>query len=241
MRNAQEYSAAAQAAGSRGACGSTAQPMQPDAADPAGVGAGLVLDEHLLTNASRDQDYNGGGEVTLSGARTGAVPRVLDRMLGFVDRKSCGATGLPAMQDHASHALAAGLLVFTPRDLGSRTVVRGDRPYASLFFMSAGRRYTNPESNVAYDTSLTLGVLGLSAAGDVQRLLHDMTGSHQPHGWSHQISSGGEPTIRYELARQELLADLGRSLAWGQQVDLRHQSRYGDRGKYRGQRQVGPY
>ncbi len=208
--HAQKYFAASETAGPLGACGSTAQPMQPDAADPAGVGAGLVLDEHLLTNASRDQDYNGGGEVTLSGARTGAVPRVLDRMLGLVDRNSCGVTGRPAMQDHASHAMAAGLLVFTPRDLGSRTVVRGDRPYASLFFMSAGRRYTNPESNVAYDTSLTLGVLGLSAAGDVQRLLHDMTGSHQPHGWSHQISSGGEPTIRYELARQELLADHGR-------------------------------
>jgi hypothetical protein len=183
--------------------------MQPDAADPAGVGAGLVLDEHLLTNASRDQDYNGGGEVTLSGPRTGVMPRVLDRALAFVDRKSCGLTGLPALQDHASHALAAGLLVFTPRDLGSRTVVRGDRPYASLFFMSAGRRYTNPGSSVAYDTSITLGVLGLSAAGDVQRVLHDLTGSHQPKGWSHQVSSGGEPTIRYELARQELLADLG--------------------------------
>ena len=174
--------------------------MQPDAADPAGVGAGLVLDEHLLTDASRDQDYNGGGEVTLSGPRARVVPRMLDRALGFVDRRSCGLTGLPALQDYASHALAAGLLVFTPRDLGSRIVVRGDRPYASLFFMSAGRRYTSPESSIAYDTSITLGMLGLSAAGDVQRVLHDLTGSHQPKGWSHQISSGGEPTLRYELA-----------------------------------------
>ncbi len=28
------------------------------------MGAGIVLDEHLLTNGSRDQDYNGGGELT---------------------------------------------------------------------------------------------------------------------------------------------------------------------------------
>jgi hypothetical protein len=35
--------------------------------EPSGVGAGIVLDEHLLTHGSRDQDYNGGGEFTFSG------------------------------------------------------------------------------------------------------------------------------------------------------------------------------
>ena len=39
------------------------------APEHAGVGIGIVLDEHLLTDASRDHDYNGGGEVTLSGER----------------------------------------------------------------------------------------------------------------------------------------------------------------------------
>lgn len=208
--HAQEHSAAAGAAMSPGTCGSTAQIIQPEAVDPAGVGAGLVLDEHLLTDAARDQDYNGGGEVTLSGRRTGIMGRMLDRALDFVDRKSCGVAGLPAREDHAAHALAGGLLVFTPSDLGARTVVHGDRPYASLFFMSVGRRYTAPDNAVAYDTSITLGVLGLTAAGDVQRVLHELTGSHQPKGWSHQVSSGGEPTVRYELARQALVAHFGR-------------------------------
>src|SRR5271169_6575103 len=54
--------------------------------EPTGVGAGIVLDEHLLTNGSRDQDYNGGGEVTLSGEREGPIGRALDRALGFVDK-----------------------------------------------------------------------------------------------------------------------------------------------------------
>jgi hypothetical protein len=35
--------------------------------EPTGVGAGLVLDKHLLTDGSRDQDYNGAGELTFSG------------------------------------------------------------------------------------------------------------------------------------------------------------------------------
>jgi hypothetical protein len=187
--------------------------MQAYSAEPAGVGAGLVLDEHLLTDASRDQDYNGGGELTLSGKSSGVLGRTLDRALGFVDGKSCEMIGWDGLAGHSTHAFAAGLLVFTPRNLGARRIVRGDRPYASLFFLSAGRRYASSDSTVAYDTSLTVGVLGLAAAADVQRVLHDITGSVRPRGWSHQISDGGEPTVRYSLARQALLADFG-SGAW---------------------------
>jgi hypothetical protein len=191
--------------------GNACAPVQRDSsqpAEPAGIGAGFVLDEHLLTDASRDQDYNGGGEVTQSGHSPGLIGRTLDRALGWVDQDSCkvGAAGL---EGQSAHAFAGGLLVFTPRDLSARKVVRGDRPYASLFFMSAGRRYASPDSAVAYDTSLTVGVLGLAAAADVQRVLHDITGSVQPKGWSHQVSDGGEPTVRYSLARQALLARFG--------------------------------
>jgi hypothetical protein len=178
-------------------------------AEPAGIGAGLVLDEHLLTDASRDQDYNGGGEVTRSGPSRGIVGRTLDRALGFVDRGSCKVARLTGAEGQAAHAFAGGLLVFTPRDLSARSIARGDRPYASLFFLSAGRRYASIDSPVAYDTSLTVGVLGLAAAADVQRVLHDLTDSVQPKGWSHQISDGGEPTVRYSLARQAILSHFG--------------------------------
>jgi len=195
----------------RDTCGSAVQlAAQSDASEPAGVGAGLVLDEHLLTDASRDQDYNGGGEVTLSGSRAGIPGRMLDRALDFVDGGSCRAIGSGVMGRRPARAFAVGLLVFTPRDLSARDVVQGDRPYASLFFVSAGRRYVSQDDAVAYDTSLTIGVLGLAAAGDVQRVLHDLTGSARPKGWSHQISDGGEPTARYSLARQAVLARFGR-------------------------------
>jgi len=211
--HAQERSAAAAGEATDGdGCASSEQVAQ-QAAEPAGIGAGFVLDEHLLTDASRDQDYNGGGEITQSGRSPGAIGRGLDRALGSVDQRSCRLAGQRGPDGPSAHAFAAGLLVFTPRDLGARSVVRGDRPYASLFFVSAGRRYASTESPVAYDTSLTIGVLGLAAAADVQRLLHDVTGSVQPKGWSHQISDGGEPTARYSLARQALLADFG-GRAW---------------------------
>src|SRR5271166_5836533 len=57
--------------------------------EPIGVGAGIVLDEHLLTNGSRDEDYNGGGELTFSGKRGGPIGRALDQALGFVDKTLC--------------------------------------------------------------------------------------------------------------------------------------------------------
>ena len=183
--------------------------------EPSGVGAAVVLDEHLLTNGSRDQDYNGGGELTFSGERIGPIGRVLDRVLGFVDDKTCPTGRFAAPGWQLEHAFALGLLVFTPRDLTAHEVISGDRPYASLFFLSAGRRYVSSDMDVAYNSSLTVGMLGLPAAGSVQSALHSLSGSVQPQGWSHQVSAGGEPTIRYSTARQALLQEYGQGQLHG--------------------------
>ncbi len=168
-----------------------------------------MFDEHVLTDGSRDEDYDGGGEVTLSGQRGGVIGRALDRALGFIDGATCPGTRFANGDWEVGHAFASGLLIFTPQDLAARAIVRGDRPYASLFFMSVGRRYTSAEENVAYDSTFTVGALGLPWAEDVQSTLHHLTGSAHPEGWSHQISAGGEPTARYNFARQALLGDFG--------------------------------
>lgn len=177
--------------------------------EPTGVGAGIVFDEHLLTDGSRDEDYNGGGELTFSGERGGALGRALDRALGFVDKTLCPRDRFAAPGWQTGHAFAVGLLIFTPGDLAAHEVVDGDRPYASLFFLSAGRRYVSSDADVAYNSSLTFGMLGVAAARSVQHALHSLTGSVQPEGWSHQISEGGEPTLRYSTARQALLGEYG--------------------------------
>jgi Uncharacterized protein conserved in bacteria (DUF2219) len=177
--------------------------------EPSGVGVGIVLDEHLLTNGSRDQDYDGGGELTFSGEHTGPIGRALDRALGFIDEKTCPTDRFAAPGWQLGHAFALGLIVFTPHNLTAHEVLTGDRPYASLFFLSAGRRYVSSDTDVAYNSSLTVGMMGLAAAGSVQHALHSLTGSVQPQGWSHQVSAGGEPTIRYSTARQALLREYG--------------------------------
>jgi hypothetical protein len=168
-----------------------------------------VFDEHMLTDAARDQDYNGGGEVTFSGSSGGPIGRALDRALGAVDGRLCPRGRFSAAGWESAYAFSAGLLIFTPGDLTAEEVIPGDRPYASLFFLSAGRRYVSSDEEVAYNSSLTVGMLGLAAAHSVQSALHHLTGSVQPHGWEHQISAGGEPTVRYGTARQALLGDYG--------------------------------
>jgi len=191
----------------------TAAANQSSATEPGALGGGIVFDEHVLTDGSRDEDYDGGGEVTLSGQRGGVIGRVLDRALGFIDGLACAGQRFEGEQWDIGHAFASGLLIFTPQDLAARDIVRGDRPYASLFFASVGRRYISPTADVAYDSTFTLGILGLPAAEAVQSALHRLTDSAHPDGWSHQISAGGEPTARYSLARQALLADFGAG-AW---------------------------
>src|SRR5580658_2968481 len=70
------------------ACASVTEPDRNlSSPSPAGVGAGVVFDEHLLTDARRDEDYNGGGEITFSGRSGGPIGRALDRALGAGDEE----------------------------------------------------------------------------------------------------------------------------------------------------------
>jgi hypothetical protein len=173
----------------------------PEADD---VALSFTLDEHLLANPFHDMDYNGGGKITFFGARAARGPSP-DHILGLIDRSVRIDLPSAARVERPTHALALGLLVFTPRNLADQEPVSGDRPYASLLFLSSGRRYVPGDRPVAYESSLTLGILGLGAAGSVQRGLHRLAGAYVPQGWAHQISAGGEPTARYSLARQSLL------------------------------------
>lgn len=70
----------------RRACERVTEPARRSSSNGlAGVGAGIVFDEHLLTDAARDQDYNGAGEITFSGRSGGPIGRALDRALGAFD------------------------------------------------------------------------------------------------------------------------------------------------------------
>lgn len=160
------------------------------------------VDNDLFAFTDRDSDYTAGVAFSLGGdeaRRHRLSPHALldrvDAQFAFADRASAEA-----------HALDVGLLLFTPQNLSAREPQFDDRPYASLVYVSGSNLRLDGARDVAYQSSLTLGVLGLPLAETLHRSVHDLVGSAEPRGYDHQISDGGEPTFRYAVARKRLLA-----------------------------------
>ena len=176
----------------------TAPPHEPEL-----DGMQLSVDEHLLSDAP-DHNYAGGGAISASGSF--ARHDGLDTVLGAIDRFTLGYEDRATELAPPWHALAVGMLVFTPRNLRRSRAIPGERPYASLVFASTGRRYLERDGAVSYQSDLMFGMLGLAAVGQFQNALHRLTQSQRAYGWGQQISAGGEPTAGYSLSRAALLA-----------------------------------
>jgi hypothetical protein len=104
-------------------------------------------------------------------------------------------------------ATQLGILAMTPQTLRSPEPLYGDRPFSNLVFVTSSQIRVLEGGDRARFSSFTLGILGLHAGPELQRVVHRAIGNEQPEGWDHQISVGGEPTVRYVAAQQWLLGD----------------------------------
>lgn len=167
------------------------------------TGWALYIDNDGLADGSEDQDYTGGIAVTLSGARAAEYPLSVDGWLTALN----GLSGLERIYDDRDHFqrhnFEFGFTLFTPSDISTPEPIADDHPYASLFFVSNTQQTILPDRKVSYQSSLTVGFLGLEIADDVQGAIHDLVGAAKPQGWANQISAGGEPTVRYGVSRQQ--------------------------------------
>ncbi len=169
----------------------------------------LYTDQDTFQIPSTDQDYTMGVQFTFSGCwvekrRFDAPLQLLDRLFhvdGLMQRRADGGV--------RSHSFSFGDSAFTPlkgKDgvILAETAPRyDDRPYANILFASVRRqtfRY-----HTAVTSELTVGLLGLRVGRAVQTWIHQHKGDVTPGGWPHQISNGGEPTLRYRVAVQQLL------------------------------------
>ncbi len=94
--------------------------------------------------------------------------------------------------------------IFTPTDIYTSEILRGDRPYASTLTVSFfGERDLG--NGFFLDKSWRFGWLGANAQGDfLQEEIHDWTGSTPPMGWKYQIAN--EPIANLSLnLRKELV------------------------------------
>lgn len=167
----------------------------------------FAFDNDVLSFGDRDLDYTGGAAMTFAGRRAKDWLLSIDPVVGLLDRFVPGIIQNMESPGYPLHSIQVGLLAFTPNDLNNPDPIYDDRPYSSLLFLSNSRTYITHPSDPVYDTSFTLGFLGLDIAGDIQRGLHkELDMNDIPEGWDHQISKGGEPTARFVWARQSLLA-----------------------------------
>ena len=161
----------------------------------------LHSDNDLFAFTNKDRDYTAGVSVTF----TDTDPARLQRARRCArETEPCADLGMPA--PIRATALEIGLLLFTPQDLAAREPLKDDRPYASLLYAARSKLAHDSERDVAYQTTLTVGVLGLHLAEQVHRRVHAAVGATLPMGYGHQISDGGEPTFRYARSQYRLLA-----------------------------------
>lgn len=177
----------------------SAEPTRRDP-EPANTGWAFYIDNDMLSPGSRDQDYTGGFSLTRSGADVAHHFPSIETARGALDQ-GLGIDSIFRDAVLTRHSQEIGITTFTPASLDDRNKQQGDRPYAGLLYLSQSRAHIDDYAEVAYLSTLTIGVLGLDLIGDLQTDLHRAIGSKAPQGWEKQISDGGEPTFRYSIAR----------------------------------------
>ena len=91
-----------------------------------------------------------------------------------------------------------GHKMFTPSEINQQEPAKNDRPYAGFFHTEFN--YLSLTSHRAHRFNLTLGTTGeRSMAEDAQNIVHGITGSDEPRGWSYQIDNKVIANIGYRL------------------------------------------
>ncbi len=160
----------------------------------------IAFDNDVLVPGRRDQDYTYGFNINFAGDKSLSHWLSLHTPISWLD----DALGLKGQK---AHKIEYGLFGFTPEDISASQTGKNDRPYASLVYTSSTTEHYNMAQEVAWSSTLSLGVLGTNIVGDLQKEVHKLTDGDKPSGWGSQISDGGELTARYTLARQALITE----------------------------------
>ncbi len=171
--------------------------------EPYDTGWAVYLDNDLFSFRHQDQDYTGGLSLTVAGRRAKEYSLSLDPALIQLDTWT-HFEGQHQKANRHLHSMELGFTVFTPKNIDDAEAQTGDRPYATLLFLSNTRESINMDKDTAWLSTFTLGVMGLPIVDKVQSQIHQVLGSNAPVGWNRQISDGGELTAKYSVARQQL-------------------------------------
>jgi len=122
-------------------------------------------------------------------------------------------TDKPGLQRSVS--LSIGQNMYTPEDTERVELIKDDRPYAGLTYVSAE---LHGKSNLQMNTwEVLLGIVGPhSYAEDTQKTIHRWADNDIPKGWSHQVEDEPVFNIFFEHRRKILQSGIGDG--WGYDI-----------------------
>jgi hypothetical protein len=168
-------------------------------------GIGVYVDQDLfIPFTNEDRDYTMGLAFEFFWAKEkGIYP--LDNLV----RKAGKWLDIDESDKNIVYSFMLGTMAFTPDDLADPDPIYDDRPYSSLLYLSNKRMRADDEDALAAEVAI--GILGTNIARDVQSQVHewwrDLDNSDvpvEPMGWDHQISDGGELTLRVRVSHSRL-------------------------------------
>ncbi len=171
-------------------------------------GIGFYIDQDMFVPFSNeDRDYTMGFAVEFFWAKEkGLYP--LDGLV-----KTAGEwLGIEKSDEDIVYSFMLGTLAYTPDDLSDSQPIYNDRPYSSLIYLSNKRVLTDGKNALAAE--VLLGLIGSKLPGEFQAGFHSMYREAfdleptddpvEPKGWRHQISDGGELTLRLRLTNSRV-------------------------------------
>jgi len=183
------------------------------------TGWSFHIDNDFFALLNKDQQYTGGASIELSGQRARDWSLSADPILGWADRLLGMRRNMDETENDIQHSLIVGLAAFTPKDINDPNPIFNDHPYGSLLLFGNSRQAVDTERDVAWKSSLVIGLLGTRVAKTVQDFFHDLVDVDKAQGWGNQISDGGELTARYEASRHQLIQST--SLQSGHRIESR--------------------
>src|SRR5688572_8176709 len=140
-------------------------------------GISIQLDNDLFSGAHRDQDYSWGAAATFASPTSRRLFRPLDDVRQTIYSWLTPGDAYRPGWHPDERGVQIGLIAMTPSTLRSAAPLYGDRPFASLLFVTSGEVHpleSNP--NRARFSSFTVGLLGGDIAEKMHGGIHRMVG-----------------------------------------------------------------
>ncbi|MBN1225502.1 MAG: lipid A deacylase LpxR family protein [Deltaproteobacteria bacterium] len=98
-------------------------------------------------------------------------------------------------------SISLGQKIFTPEDLGTTKLIKDDRPYTGIAYLSIG--FYNKGKMGMDSLKIDVGIAGpTSYAEQSQQTVHDLFGFRMPKGWENQIKD--EPILNFVYDRRDI-------------------------------------